>query len=61
VSAAKFQDLYLPTVWNEQKLKGDRSRIPGLTTAVLKSLFICVNLGYTRDLLRRPYPLSRIS
>jgi hypothetical protein len=39
----------------------DKTKIPGVTTAVLKSIFICVNIGYSRHLLRRPYTSHRRS
>jgi hypothetical protein len=39
----------------------EKAKIPGVTTAVLKSVFICVNIGYSRHLLRRPYTSHRRS
>ncbi|GMI19287.1 hypothetical protein TeGR_g10686, partial [Tetraparma gracilis] len=39
----------------------NKTKIPGVTTAVLKSIFICVNIGYSRHLLRRPYTSHRMS
>ena len=38
-----------------------KTKILGVTTAVLKSIFICVNIGYSRHLLRRPYTSHRRS